>query len=145
VPRLVDGDNLLGSWPGRSRSEADKRTLIRDLARLAARERRRVVVVFDGSAPLGVAVGPDALFAGPGKSADERILELLRSQHDPRGWTVVTDDRALADRARWLGAGVERARSLRGRIEGAPPADKPGPGEDLAYWSEVFRDPDLDP
>ena len=60
MPYLVDGDNLLGTWPGRSRSDADKRRLSAELARMARRENRQVgvgytldggqtwTVVFDG-------------------------------------------------------------------------------------------------
>ena len=52
MPILVDGDNLLGTWPGRRRSDAERRALAFELGRLAARLRRRVVVVFDGPADL---------------------------------------------------------------------------------------------
>jgi hypothetical protein len=54
VPRVIDGDNLLGTWPGRSRADADKRALVREVDQLTRREKRRIVVVFDGSPPRGV-------------------------------------------------------------------------------------------
>ena len=41
MPRIVDGDNLLGTWPGRKRSDSDRRQLARDVGRWSHRERRR--------------------------------------------------------------------------------------------------------
>lgn len=137
MPRIVDGDNLLGSWPGRSRSEAEKRALSQELARFALREGRKMVVVFDGAQPEGLAFGPETRFAGRGVRADDVILEHLRKQSDRQGWVVVTGDRSLGDQARWLGARVERCEALRARMASAG-AEKPDAGDDLAYWKEVF-------
>jgi len=64
VPILVDGDNLLGTWPGRRRSDAERRALAFELGRFATQQRRRVVVVFDGPAPPSSTLGEDVLFAG---------------------------------------------------------------------------------
>src|SRR5260370_1433467 len=116
MPRVIDGDNLLGTWPGRSRSDADKRALVREVDRLMRRERRRVVVVFDGSPPPGVSYGPDVRYAGQGRTADALILELLRHESDRSGWTVVTNDRSLADQCRFVGAKVEAVRAFRERL-----------------------------
>jgi hypothetical protein len=116
MPRVIDGDNVLGTWPGRSRSDAEKRALVRELDVLMRRENRRAVVVFDGTPPPGASYGPDVRFSGPGRKADSVILDLLRGQKDTRGWTVVTNDRSLADQCRWLGAGVEAARVFRERL-----------------------------
>jgi hypothetical protein len=96
VPRIVDGDNVLGTWPGRTRSDADKRQLVREVDALVRREKRRIVIVFDGVPPPGVSYGPDVTFSGAGRKADAVILELLRRERDVAGWTVVTNDRALA-------------------------------------------------
>ena len=116
MPRVIDGDNLLGTWPGRSRSDADKRALVRQVDLLMRREMRRAVVVFDGSPPPGVSYGRDVLFSGKGRKADAVILELLRGESDTKGWTVVTNDRSLADQCRFLGAHVEAARVFRERL-----------------------------
>ena len=125
MPRVIDGDNLLGTWPGRSRSDADKRALVREVDRLMRREKRRVVVVFDGSPPPGVSCGPDARFSGQGRTADSVILELLRHESDPRGWTVVTNDRSLADQCQFVGAKVEGARAFRLRLQSDAAGEKP--------------------
>lgn len=133
----MDGDNLLGGWPGRSRSESDKRQLSHEIARLARREGREILLVFDGSQPLGVAFGGLTRFAGQGRSADDLILEHLRGEQDPHGWIVVTDDKRLGDQARWVGARVERCDTLRRRMaEGGE--EKPSGGDDLDYWKDVF-------
>jgi len=133
----VDGDNLLGGWPGRSRSEADKRRLSHELARLARREGREILLVFDGPEPMGIAFGGMTRFAGQGQTADAVILAHLRHQQDPRGCIVVTDDRSLGDQARWVGARVERCETLRARLAGSG-EEKPGGQDDLDYWKDVF-------
>jgi hypothetical protein len=120
MPRIVDGDNLLGGWPGRTRGEADKRQLSHELARLARQEGRDLLLVFDGPQPLAVAFGGRTVFAGQGKTAVDLILEHLRGQQDPHGWIVVTDDRRLGDQARWVGARVERCDTLRRRLGAVP-------------------------
>ena len=116
MPRVIDGDNLLGTWPGRSRADADKRALAREVDGLRGEETRRVVLVFDGPPPPGDSYGLDVLFSGKGRKADAVILELLREANDKSGWTVVTNDRSLADQCRWLGARIETARDFRGRL-----------------------------
>ena len=116
MPRVIDGDNLLGTWPGRSRTDADKRALAREVVGLRREEGQRVILVFDGPPPPGVPIGPDVHFSGKGRKADALILELLREASDKSGWTVVTNDRSLADQCRWLGARIETARDFRGRL-----------------------------
>lgn len=138
MPRIIDGDNLLGTWPGRNRGDADKRLLVREVDRLVRRERRRIVIVFDGTAPPGVSYGSDVLFSGPGRKADAVILDVLRREGDRRGWSVVTNDRALADQCRWLGAGVESAVSLRKRLTQETTAEKPDAADDIDYWMNQF-------
>ena len=138
MPRVIDGDNLLGTWPGRSRGDADKRALAREIDDLRRDEKRRVVLVFDGSPPPGVSYGPDVQFSGKGRKADAVILELLRQEGDKRGWTVVTNDRSLADQCRWLGARVEAARAFRERLLRDTAGEKPEGGDDVPYWLEQF-------
>jgi predicted RNA-binding protein with PIN domain len=116
MPRLIDGDNVLGTWPGRRRGDADKRDFAREVEGLRRQEKRRIVVVFDGTAPPGVSYGEDVIFSGAGRKADAVILELLRNESDPRGWTVVTNDRSLADQCRFRGASIEPAKAFRERL-----------------------------
>jgi hypothetical protein len=145
MPHVIDGDNLLGTWPGRSRGDADKRTLAREVDGLRREDKRRVVLVFDGSPPPGVSYGPDVLFSGRGRKADAVILALLRDEVDKRGWTVVTNDRSLADQCRWLGARIEAARDFRERLVRETAGEKPESSEDLNYWLETFGGGDTTP
>ncbi len=141
MPWIVDGDNLLGTWAGRKRSDPEKRDLAREVRRLAARERRRVVLVYDGAPPPGTPEGPDLRYAGAGRSADDVILETIRRDPDPRGWTVVTLDRSLADQARWLGASVERCEAFRARLQrDASATEKPDSAGDVAEWERIFSE-----
>jgi hypothetical protein len=138
MPRVIDGDNLLGTWPGRTRSDAEKRALVREVDGLMRRERRRVVVVFDGTPPPGVSYGPDVVFSGQGRKADAVILELLRREADPRGWTVVTNDRSLGDQCRFVGAKVEAGRVFRERLQRDAAGEKPEASGDIDYWLDQF-------
>ncbi len=138
MPRIVDGDNLLGTWPDRKRSDAERRSLVHELGRFAARERRRVVLVFDGESPTPYPPGSDVIFSGAGKSADEVILSFLRKQEDRAGWTVVTSDRRLGDQSRWLGAKVERCDQFRRRLAEIGEEEKPRRSEDLDEWLRIF-------
>ena len=145
MPRVIDGDNLLGTWPGRSRGDADKRALAREIDVLRREEKRRVVVVFDGSPPPGVSYGADVLFSGRGRKADAVILELLRHEDDKRGWTVVTNDRSLADQCRFMGARVEGTHGFRERLSRDSSGEKPEVADDMGYWLEQFGEDDSKP
>ena len=140
MPFLVDGDNLLGTWPGRRRSDAERRDVAMELGRLAHRWRRRIVVVFDGQPPPATSFGSNVSFAGSARTADDVILESLRNQGDRRGWVVVTSDRSLGDQCRYLGARVERCDLFRRRMTRDPATEKPDQIEDLDYWMEQFAE-----
>jgi predicted RNA-binding protein with PIN domain len=138
LPFLVDGDNLLGTWPGRRRSDAEKRRLAAQLHRFAARQRRRIITVFDGTEPPGSPPGSHVRYSGPGRNADHVILELLREQADRRGWIVVTSDRSLGDQCRYLDARVERCDHFRRRLRETGEEEKPEREEEIDYWLEQF-------
>jgi predicted RNA-binding protein with PIN domain len=140
VPYLVDGDNLLGTWPGRKRSAAERRKLAMELGRFGLRRRRRITTVFDGSPPPGSSFGSDVRFAGPDKTADQVILELLRRQDDRRGWVVVTSDRSLGDQCRYLGARLERCDRFRKKLSIDPEQEKPEREDEIDYWLNQFKD-----
>jgi predicted RNA-binding protein with PIN domain len=145
MPFLVDGDNLLGTWRGRRRSDAERRQLAMELGRMAASERRRIVTVFDGNPQPGTSYGADVHFSGPGRSADNLILDLLREQDDRRGWIVVTSDRSLGDQCRYLEARVERCDIFRKRMRRRGGGEKPERENDVEYWLKQFGeagDPD---
>jgi len=140
MPYLVDGDNLLGTWPGRKRSDAGRRELAFELQRLARDWRRRMTIVFDGTAPQESAVGAGVRFSGAGQTADQVILSVLRQQNDRRGWLVVTSDRSLGDQCRYLGARVERSDRFRKRMTRSPGAEKPEREDEIDYWLNAFEE-----
>jgi len=140
MPYLVDGDNLLGTWPGRKRSDADRRSLAFELGRFAVRSRRRVVLVFDGSEPPGGQLGADVQFSGRGRTADDVILDYLRGVEDRRGWIVITSDRSLGDQCRYLEARLERCDRFRKRLLEQTSEEKPEHESDVEYWLEQFGD-----
>jgi hypothetical protein len=138
MPYLVDGDNLLGTWPDRKRSDADRRSLAFELGRFATRWRRRIVVVFDGTEPPGGRLGADVHFSGRGRTADDVILDYLRGVGDRRGWIVVTSDRSLGDQCRYLEARIERCDRFRKRLTEPAGDEKPVREADVEYWLEQF-------
>ena len=118
---LVDGMNVIGSRPDgwwRDRDGA-VRDLVEALDALAAGADPQVAVVFDGRPvelhPRRVAVR-FAPRSGP-NAADHEIVHLVEGDPDRGSLTVVTSDRALAERVRALGAAVEGAGGFRRRLD----------------------------
>ena len=98
---LVDGNNVMGSRPDgwwRDRHGAMQR-LVNELDGLAARTGDEIAVVFDGRERELQAVRVHVAFA---PHADDAIAD--RAQP---GVTVVTADRALAERCRRAGAKIK--------------------------------------
>ena len=113
--------NLVGTrpdgwWrdrPGAIRSMAER------LAAFARDSGEPVAVVFDGrpfeldAPPVEVSFAPTR---GP-NAADDEIARRVAADADPRDITVVTSDRALADRVREHGAQVVGAGPFRRRLD----------------------------
>lgn len=138
MPLLIDGDNLLGTWPGRKRSDGERRALAFELARWSRERSKRVVVVFDGVAPPGTPTARDVHFSGAGRCADDVIIELLRQERDRRGWIVVTSDRALGDRCRHLDATIRRSDRFRPELDIRGDGEKPETETDIDGWLRAF-------
>jgi predicted RNA-binding protein with PIN domain len=123
---LVDGMNVIGSRPDRWWNDPDRavRRFIDELVSFADATGDDVVVVFDRrprDVPPG-AHGPiEVVFASRRgrNAADQEIVELVADDEAPATLTVVTSDRALADRVRQRGARVASAGSFRRRLDGA--------------------------
>lgn len=134
MPWIVDGDNVLGS----RRDDVRKRRLASAVGSLSRRLGRPIVLVFDGPDPGGPFPG-EVIWSGPGARADDVIRSRVLGSTDPRGWTVVTDDRPLGDRCRTAGARVVRCAAFRREIdESDVRGEKPGEREDLEYWTSIF-------
>jgi predicted RNA-binding protein with PIN domain len=161
---FVDGTNVSWAWP-RTRSlllrtdhGAAQRLLVATAAQSALRTSyQQLTFVFDGPPP---ATGPSSsagvrvLYPDPGRSADERIVELVaQAVHGGVSAVVATSDRGLRDLVRKEGGTSMGGQALlqkmdpRGSLAGpreAPPrdvdaAEKPRPSsQDTDSWLERF-------
>jgi hypothetical protein len=119
---LIDGNNLLHRVSGSAEPGA-QRTLIPKL-RGAIPPTIATVLMLDGHADSGtsrferVGKGFDIRHSGS-MSADDAILRLINDYPAPdrAEITIVSDDRALADRARALGARTQRLAWLENLID----------------------------
>jgi predicted RNA-binding protein with PIN domain len=123
---LVDGFNVLHAavLHGRDRAEwwtAARRAEILELARRFDDAGVEIWVVFDGPR-AGEAAHPDEVAPAPGgvhvrfaPSADDWLVERVRSTPDPSGLAVVTADRQVAGRVRHHGARVVTPREFLAR------------------------------
>ena len=155
---LIDGHNLIGYLPNISLADPDDEAqLIMRLRRFRAHTRQPIVVIFDkaalpGSAPGLSGNGIKVIFARACRSADALIIERLRKSKNPRDWTVVTGDRALAASVRSLGAHVMAPAEFAPRLSGPPrvrgqrrPQDdtealeKPTQVDDVDEWLALFE------
>ena len=124
---LIDGNNLLFRLAG----SADPAALRGLLPRLAAAipEDIATTVMLDGHSAPGsgrsqrIRRGFEIRHAGS-RSADDALLDLVRAS--PRGTTLVSDDRALRDKAQHLGAHTERLAWLEALLSSGSP--RPGIG-----------------
>jgi predicted RNA-binding protein with PIN domain len=127
IPRwLVDGMNVIGSRPDRWWNDPDGavRRLIDELERYAGATGDDVTVVFDRR-PRNVTAGAHGpvMVAFPSRrgrdAADHEIARMVADDEAPTSLTVVTSDRALADRVRQRNARVASSGSFRRRLDGA--------------------------
>ncbi|PZC47236.1 MAG: putative RNA-binding protein containing a PIN domain [Chloroflexi bacterium] len=125
---IVDGMNVIGSRPTgwwRDRPGAARALLgrLQTLAALEAVSADELVLVLDGrplpDVPEGRHDGVQVLYARRGgrDAADDRIVEEVAAGSDAGSDLVVTSDRELRRRVVELGAGVEGASALLGRLD----------------------------
>jgi len=143
VAEIVDGNNLIGRLGGGTREG-----LVSELCEVARRKRKSLTVVFDGPPDAGrpkvQSFGDVTVVYAAPRTADEEIVRRIREQRDPRGVTVVTDDRALASTVSGAGArtaGVDVYRTDASRRLGAPTIEKPVPPGGPKDWERWFSDP----
>jgi predicted RNA-binding protein with PIN domain len=116
MPIAIDGNNLLHTLPHPHRSRDEVRRAVLDQCR---REKMSVIVVFDGPPPSGVPttehLGRVTVLYSESKSADDVIIGILGSTDSAQSWSVVTNDRGLAARARERGASIRTVAQWMGR------------------------------
>ncbi len=146
MPWIVDGDNLLGRARRARTDDVEKRRLSAELDRFARAAGKRVTVWFDGDPPDRSGFSGHVRFSGRGRSADDGIHDQVRRSANPGGCVVVTSDRSLADRCRWLGARPMSCEEFRRRLARAAAAtgggEKPDRETDVDGWLEVFGEID---
>jgi len=145
VAEIVDGNNLMGRLGGGTREG-----LVAEIAELARRKRGRVTIVFDGppdgGRPKVQSLGDVTLVYAAPRSADDEIVRRVREARDPRGLTVVTDDRGLSSMVKAAGAKVagvaDYAAGARKSAERAPAAEPKAAGPvNVKDWERWFSDP----
>jgi len=109
VPIVIDGNNLLHRLPRAERSRDAVRREVLDATRY---ERVSVTVIFDGPPPSGApareSLGRVTIVYSGARTADDVIVGMLPSGGAAKQWSVITDDRGLADRVRACGAATRR-------------------------------------
>jgi predicted RNA-binding protein with PIN domain len=149
MPLLIDGHNLIGQLQGlRLDDPDDEAKLVQRLKGYAARNRKRITVVFDHGLPGGESLGlggggVSVVFASPGRSADGILLERIRDAGNPRGLTVVSSDRRVVAAAQARGVRVVRAEEFAEQMETPVHAeadyDMPLSADEVAHWLQVFK------
>jgi hypothetical protein len=148
MPLVIDGNNLLHRLPGHLRSRSAVRRQVLDRAR---HETMSVTVVFDGPPPAGVPVreslGKATVVYAGSRTADDVIIGMLPDGPAARQWSVITDDRGLADRVRARGAEVRRLADWRVRREQQPRPttfESKLSSHDIADWEAFFSNRESD-
>jgi hypothetical protein len=149
MPIVVDGNNLLHNLPPGERSRTAVRRRVLEATR---HETRSITVVFDGPPPGGTpereSLGRTTVVYAGSRTADDVIIGLIPAGAAAKQWSVVTDDRRLAERARTRGAAVRNLAQWRGRqpkaIRSRPALESKLSSREVAEWEDYFseRDPD---
>lgn len=143
MPILLDGNNLLHRIGDRTRASVRKQVL--DVTRY---ESMSVTVVFDGPAPAGSpereSLGRVTIVYSGSKTADDVIVGMVPAGSAARQWSVVTDDRGLANRVKNRGGRVRTLAQWRGRrtqrSTARPRVESKLSSRDVAEWEDFFAD-----
>lgn len=133
---LLDGSNILGG--GSHRDQSATRELVKAAASLARRQRKKVILFFDGapSENLASMIGTLAVrFSGP-RSADDMIVEAASKTKDPV--TVVTADGELGRRVARRNVSVVHPREFHLLVGEQSDSGNEKAGDD---WERYFSDP----
>jgi len=106
MPIIVDGHNLIGKMASISLADPeDEVKLVAKLAGHLLKSRQKGIVVFDKGAEGNLAprlTGPNlqVIFAPPEGCADTIIMDMIRSDPNPKGLTIVSSDNEIRRCAR---------------------------------------------
>ncbi len=109
-------------------------------------EKMSVTVVFDGPPPAGMSVreslGSVTVVYSGSRSADDVIVGTIPAGSAARQWSVVTDDRGLADRVTDRGGRVRTLAQWRGRRRQKTPArprvESKLSSREVSEWESFF-------
>jgi predicted RNA-binding protein with PIN domain len=152
---LIDGHNLIGQMPGLQLDDPDDEAkLLEYLRRHRARTGHAVTVVFDPgpghhSSTTKKQGGLTVLFAPPGKTADQVIVDRVRQLKNPQETIVVTSDQAVARMAQQYHVRVIDSRTFARQLlqpgtgsltqdQGSQADIKLSP-EEVEEWLRVFK------
>jgi len=154
MPYLIDGNNLLGrSKEINLKSPHSREILIGELLAFQKERSAKLIVVFDGlpdeylrrdTLSLG---NLDIRFAGEKSDADSLILKIIEKASDPASFILVSSDKSLTDRARFMNAKVLKCHQFRKKMEGVKTSFQsklePKLGEDeIDEWFQYFSNPE---
>ncbi len=104
---LIDGHNLIGKLPDIKLSDSDDeiRLILRLKAWATGHKQRQVTVVFDGGITGGIShrlstKAITVVFAPPGKTADDLLIQRMKGLRNPGNFTLVSSDRRILDAAK---------------------------------------------
>jgi len=145
MPILLDGNNLLHRMPTAQRSRSAVRKQVLEITR---HETMSVTVVFDGPPPAGApakeSLGRVTVVYSGSRTADDVIVSLLPSCSAAKQYSVVTDDRGLAERVKDRGAAVRSLAGWRGRRKAETPkrprVESKLSSHDVAEWESFFAE-----
>ena len=115
---IIDGFNLFHKIGAIAESSTPRRDLVHYIRanNLTGSHINRVTIVFDGYETAELHVDPDyRIVFSDGRTADDIIMEFVRTAHNKRELVVVSDDLEIRDCASCEGASVCRPLEFIGR------------------------------
>ena len=150
MPIIIDGHNLIGKMASISLADPeDEAKLVAMLGRHLLYNRQKATVVFDKGAegdlaPRLTAPRLNVIFARPGDCADAIIMDMIKSDPNPKGLTIVSSDNEIRRCARSRRAKLISAEDFAKRLESQPPIKRRGRKYDSAdidveEWLDYFE------
>ncbi len=156
MPYLIDGNNLLGhSKEINLKSPHSREILIREILAFQREKSFKITVIFDGSpdeylSREYLSLGDlEVRFAGQKSDADSLILKIIERSQDPASFTLVSSDKSLTDKARFLRAKVMKCHQFKRKMERIKTSyqakiEPKLAKEEIEEWMEYFNTPKKD-
>lgn len=152
MPYLIDGHNLIAYLDDISLDDPDDEAkLVQKLIGFAARTKSRCIVIFDAGLPGGWSRmsnhSVQVIFARHDSSADRILYNRIRTEKNPKMWTVVSSDNAVINEARKYRMQTIRAADFAHQLKHPTPI-KPDIGEapdvklseqEVEEWARLFE------